>query len=109
MVDDRWIYRKLFVRPAGDEAADDIVVRHVGPVSDALLARGWIDRFFFLRYGEGGFHLRHRVRLTRTVDAATVRAALQVQGGVEGVVRIEEAAYVPETDKYGGPDGLDVC
>lgn len=111
MADREWLYRKLFLDPRSPETvADDVLVQHVGPISEFLLAEGWIDRFFFLRYGEGGFHVRHRVRLAGVVDTATVGACLRdaVQR-VDGIVRVEHGDYAQETDKYGGRASMDVC
>jgi len=48
----------------------------VSPVLSTLLHRGWIDRFFFLRYSLGGPHVRLRLRApqeNRTAVADTTR------------------------------------
>jgi thiopeptide-type bacteriocin biosynthesis protein len=109
--DPQWLYQKLFVDPThGEIAGDQVLVHHVGPISDFLIEQGWIDRFFFLRYGEGGFHIRYRVRLARVADAAAVAARLQrAAEEADGIVRVEPADYEPETDKYGGRHGMDIC
>jgi hypothetical protein len=46
----------------------------VSPVVSTLLHRGWIDRFFFLRYSLGGPHVRLRLRTPRENQAAVSEA-----------------------------------
>lgn len=102
-----WIYQKIFIDSGADEAADDVLLRYVSPTAETLMARGWVDRFFFLRYGEGGYHLRYRLRLVGTTDPALVRAFLQQAAPTS--LRQEPAEYEPEVEKYGGPAGLELC
>jgi thiopeptide-type bacteriocin biosynthesis protein len=111
MDENRWLYQKLFISPnLLDTAPDHVLVYHVASLSEALLGQGWIDRFFYLRYAEAGFHIRYRVRLTGTAEATTVQAYLQEAAeSFDGIVRAEQATYEPETDKYGGPDGIEIC
>lgn len=58
---------------------DLLLVEFVRPVIAALLADRLIDRFFFIRYPEGGPHVRLRVRLAarRAGVAAMVEESLQ--------------------------------
>jgi len=111
MDENRWLYQKLFISPdLLDTAPDHVLAHHVAPLSEALLERGWIDRFFYLRYAEAGFHIRYRVRLAHTAEATTVQTYLQEAAeSFDEIVRAERANYEPETDKYGGPGGIDIC
>jgi thiopeptide-type bacteriocin biosynthesis protein len=106
-----WTYQKLFVDAGGlHSTPDQVLVQHVGPASLALTEKGWIDGFFFLRYGEGGFHIRHRLRLTGVVDGATVGAYLHdAARHVDGIMRVEDAIYEREIVKYGGSQGIEIC
>jgi thiopeptide-type bacteriocin biosynthesis protein len=106
-----WLYQKLFIGPAQfDAAADRVLVHHIAPLSGFLLEQGWIDRYFFLRYAEGGFHIRYRIRLTSAGETACVQAYLEKAAArFDGVVRTERADYQPETGKYGGPAGIAIC
>ena len=110
MTEHTWLYHKLFIDPTdGEAAADHVVTQYVGPVSESLIKQGWTDGFFFLRYGEGGFHIRHRVRLTGVVDAATVGAYLRdAAKKFDVIVRVEDARYKRETAKYGGSQGIEL-
>ncbi|WEO69266.1 thiopeptide-type bacteriocin biosynthesis protein [Rhizobium rhizogenes] len=103
-----WLYHRLFVdADGGDAAIDDIVRYYIGPTSEDLVGKGWINGFFFLRYGEAGLHIRHRVRLTGTVDVIKVDEYLrQAAGRFASINNVETAIYEPETDKYGGGEGL---
>ncbi len=52
------------------------VLRFVRPLSGKLLAEGWIDNFFFVRYHLGGPHIRLRLQ-PRPASAASVAAAAE--------------------------------
>ena len=47
-----------------------VVRGFVSPLVSTLLHRGWIDRFFFLRYSLGGPHVRLRLRAQQENQAA---------------------------------------
>ncbi|HTN84404.1 MAG TPA: thiopeptide-type bacteriocin biosynthesis protein, partial [Sorangium sp.] len=106
-----WIYRKLFHNPGPEgEGTDALLLGLVDPLVSELEESGAIDRFFFLRYAEGGDHLRLRVRVApgrdpgrvaSRVDAAAARCA--------AVSRVEAAAYEPELEKHGGPVGMEIA
>ncbi|MEU6952188.1 thiopeptide-type bacteriocin biosynthesis protein [Streptomyces sp. NPDC045714] len=58
MSDSGWISAHLFHH--GDQ--DRMLTGLVDPLAGELRERGWADRFFFLRYWNGGPHIRLRVR-----------------------------------------------
>lgn len=107
-MNDRWIYCRLLL----DDVArtDELLVRCVRPTMNELLERGAIDRFFFLRYAEGGHHLRLRCRVAEgpgdRVDAASLVRALQTRAPE---LRVEAGTYEPEVEKHGGPAGMDIA
>ncbi|GAA2800802.1 hypothetical protein GCM10010441_27110 [Kitasatospora paracochleata] len=67
-----WVSAHLFHH--GDQ--DTVVVGVVGPVIERLRRAGQADGFFFLRYWEGGPHVRLRVR-TRPEHDRDVRAVIE--------------------------------
>lgn len=111
----RWIAVHVYYRT--DQ--DDLLLRCVGPLAGRLRLAGDIDRFFFLRYWQGGLHLRlrwhcrpdradavrdrvhHELRTylarrpsRQPVDPAGHAAALQRLARLEG--ERAEAAIVPD-------------
>ncbi|MCC3765523.1 thiopeptide-type bacteriocin biosynthesis protein [Glycomyces sp. TRM65418] len=121
----------------GKAAADRLVTATIAPLARSLRAEGLIDRWFFIRYWEGGPHVRVRLagpdkeRLDRA--QAMMRAALETPLSTEPAPRLDpvefyqqfaipadearalewnpdgrvvEAEYLPETDRYGGPDAI---
>ncbi|MFJ7327822.1 thiopeptide-type bacteriocin biosynthesis protein [Streptomyces cyaneofuscatus] len=121
---DTWLSLHCFLRSAPEEV-DAFLTEDMAPLLDGLGASGW----FFIRYDEGGHHLRLRVRGASEARAASLPRALarlaervpvadsvrgqdvggqDVRGQAEHAeVRVEP--YVPETARYGGPTALPVA
>ncbi|KAF2328048.1 thiopeptide-type bacteriocin biosynthesis protein [Flavobacterium ginsenosidimutans] len=57
---DQWIYYKIYL---GEFTSDLILVDLIKSLVEHLLEAGIIDKFFFIRYNEGGHHLRVRFHL----------------------------------------------
>ncbi|MEU5806019.1 thiopeptide-type bacteriocin biosynthesis protein [Streptomyces sp. NPDC047718] len=118
MTTDTWHSLHLFLH-SSTEDTDRFLLREVAPLLDRLTAPGGdATRWFFIRYGEDGPHLRIRARGLSAPTAADLaqelaRAAKEVPAvpgpwpSRHGEVR--EVAYVPETDRYGGPRALPVA
>ncbi|MEV4411026.1 thiopeptide-type bacteriocin biosynthesis protein [Catellatospora sp. NPDC049609] len=118
--------------PAGD--LDRFLCRTVAPLLDRLRDEGRVADWFYIRYWEGGPHLRLRLRGTDPATAAWLRdelgrllaeapfTAADIDGeayyrGLGGNAArsqadwhrhgdVREIAYVAETARYGGPDAL---
>lgn len=104
----RWSCVELVPDDSDPWLPDRLLLSVVAPTTAELRNREAIDRYFFLRYFHGDFHIRFRLRLTshgseafvnRTVVGAAARAGVVCRAGV----------YEPELTKYGGPEGLDVA
>ncbi|WP_437755140.1 thiopeptide-type bacteriocin biosynthesis protein [Sorangium sp. So ce1389] len=106
-----WIYRKLFHdRGPEGEGTDALLLGLVDPLVSGLEGSGAIDRFFFLRYAEGGDHLRLRVRVAPGRDPEGVAARVDAAAArCAAVSRAEAAAYEPELEKHGGPVGMEIA
>lgn len=133
-----WTTLQAYVHDS--EVTDAAITEVIGPVGRALQESGGISAQFFLRYWEGGPHLRWRLRdaSAEAIDTATTamrtflaahppretvdpevflagvgqRAADQGASGAgewyeHGTVR--EVGYAPETDRYGGPQALELA
>jgi thiopeptide-type bacteriocin biosynthesis protein len=88
---------------------DAFLLDVVRPLLDGLRAAGAVADWFFIRYAEGGPHLRIRVRGAAPAAVAAIAARLRDAvaagpppdvAGCHGEVR--DVPYVPETERYGG-------
>ncbi|WP_405834000.1 thiopeptide-type bacteriocin biosynthesis protein [Streptomyces sp. NBC_00105] len=122
-----WQSHHLFLHSTTEDT-DRFLVRDVAPLLDGLVAAGEAADWFFIRYGEGGPHVRIRVRAAEPATAADLpelapklrelpdllaREALQTPA-VPGPWpsrhgEIRAVPYVPETRRYGGPQALPVA
>lgn len=75
--DRTWLYVRLYCQQR--EMADTILSGLVHPVEEELRRRGLISRFFFIRYVEGGYHLRLRFYGERQALPGAVRPYLNEQ------------------------------
>jgi hypothetical protein len=74
-VTDTWVSAHLF--HYGD--LDALITGVVGPVVQQVTESGAVDRYFFLRYWEGGQHVRVRMRVTAPEKQAVVRDLIQAR------------------------------
>jgi len=137
----RWLAAHLFFDHPNIYApeCDDVVLGVMEPFVRRCQQEGWIDGWFFIRYGEHGPHVRLRLHGPGDVLDETVWPALLAHvrtlhpGAAEGLpdtppappgppepapdrggepVRVTHVArieYEPETDRYGGPEGIRVA
>lgn len=136
----QWLYSQIyFLHPDQDGEVEPLALRAVcdqfvlevvpGMVKD-FQEQGWIEQFFFIRYAEGGYHLRLRFKgVTEHLDGP-VRSRLETAVAdffaaqqlpiwpadvtitpdtllESGCLRY--AIYEPEIEKYGGHAGLRVA
>ncbi len=95
-----WLYWKLYSGPA----TADRLLRALRP---RLLALS--EEWHFLRYSDPNPHLRLRVRTNSDGLRTDFVAALEAQKSAGLLWRFESANYIPETDRYGGEQGLALC
>ncbi len=104
-----WLYAKIY---CGESTADRVLHEAIGPLAREATARGDIDRWFFIRYGDPDPHLRVRFRgdpetLCSGVLPALERALapLATAGAVRKLVL---DTYVRELERYGGDRGIEL-
>jgi thiopeptide-type bacteriocin biosynthesis protein len=103
MPDGRWLSAYLVC----DEPWTPLLRGGVRPFVETACASALCDRFFFIRYWEGGPHIRLRLRPARGVDPAVLRGQVDVAFG--GRLSVIHAAYEPELERYGGPERIDIA
>ncbi|MGW5875056.1 thiopeptide-type bacteriocin biosynthesis protein [Nocardiopsis terrae] len=113
---------------------DSFLLEHLAPHAEELVAAGHAEDWFYLRYWDGGPHLRARflnadaaavagfAERMRALAERTSASALALDSDAyyadlpeadperwyaDGAVL--EAVYEPETERYGGPRALEVC
>jgi hypothetical protein len=108
----------------------DILLREaVAPLVRDLSATGGLEDWFFIRYGDGGPHLRLRLRAAgHRLDADVLPAARtllqsylarrpsfrdpaaatprRTRASLAPNDTVQDAPYAPETERYGGPVGI---
>lgn len=105
----RWLSVHLAV--AGTlwaEGGDRLLLDLVAPFARHATERGWVDRFFFLRYTAGGAHVRFRLHglpatLAREVRPRLAAAAETLPGGAAWI------PYEPEVLRYGGRQAVAIA
>lgn len=98
-----WLYTKIY---CGEHMADTLLAGPLASLVRAALARGDVDRWFFVRYGDPDFHLRLRFhgqpdRIWQAVMPA-LRASLEPLLADGAIGRIQLDTFEPEWARYGG-------
>ena len=127
--DRAWLSAHLYFpgRLYGPEA-DDVVSNVVAPFVEQAAVRAWVDGHFFVRYDDGGPHIRLRVRSSSEAHDDLVRSALVAHarahwrdveivdgplptGRLTGPLRrlLRWVDYSPELERYGGADAMRIA
>lgn len=97
-----WLYYKLY---CGVKSADKILSEAIQPAVENLLRRKFIDRFFFIRYTDPGFHIRLRVHMPDSSAIGEVISILHRYIGkfeTQGYIwKTQTDTYKRELDRYG--------
>lgn len=105
-----------------DSETDHLVTSVLHPFVEEAVMAGWIDQYFFVRYSEGGPHLRLRVRgAPQTLDAVVAPALQTLWAGRNAGLPCDDGSailrsavvrlvpYEPELDRYGGIKAIAVA
>jgi thiopeptide-type bacteriocin biosynthesis protein len=102
-----WLYVKLYT---GEARADQLLSEAVAPLVRWARSAQLVDRWFFLRYSDPNHHIRLRFR--GDVDGLygpfreRLRRALAGRRFKTAVWKEQWDTYLPETERYGGAEGL---
>jgi thiopeptide-type bacteriocin biosynthesis protein len=87
--------------PGGRDEADALIRDTLAPLAGEAIADGRASRWFFLRYSEGGAHVRWRVETTSS-EAARLADLVAARCGL----RVTPGSYEREPARYGGAEHL---
>lgn len=124
-----WLSAHLFFHATLEDPVrpgDRVLLDVVEPFVRACRERGWIRRYFFIRYNELGPHIRLRLQAEAEVLEASVRPALAEAAGLldepsadaAGIIHpsrhplldhVRWIAYQPEVERYAGSAGVEAA
>jgi lantibiotic biosynthesis protein len=97
-----WLYYKIY---CGEKTADTILVDSIRSLTETLIKKGSIDKWFFIRYYDPHFHLRLRFHLTNTNDIGIIMQAtsyaLQRFEHTRHIWKLQIDTYERELKRYG--------
>ncbi len=103
-----WLYLKVYT---GTSTADQILANHIAPLLEAT--QELYDRWFFIRYNEGGHHLRLRFHgdsraLTTKLQPKIYERFAPLM--IEGLCwKVQLDTYERELERYGGSAGIELA
>lgn len=105
-----WLFAKLYL---GSGSADVVLRDELAPLAHDLVASGAARSWFFIRFGDPAWHLRVRFRGERAAlrDAVLPKLeALFERLQASGTAwKFQLDTYEREIERYGGPEGIELC
>ncbi|HEX7277235.1 MAG TPA: lantibiotic dehydratase [Acidimicrobiales bacterium] len=98
-----WLYAKLFT---GTGTADRVLVDSARPLVERCLGEGLADGWFFVRYGDGGWHVRLRLHGDAAAMLPLLHAAAEPLLADGRLWRVQLDTYEREVERYGGDVGM---
>jgi thiopeptide-type bacteriocin biosynthesis protein len=97
-----WLYYKFY---SGIKTADKLLAEVIRPLTEELIEKKYIDKFFFIRYFDPENHIRLRFHFTDLKQLANVISAVhkaiqpyQDQGMIS---KVQTDTYTRELERYG--------
>jgi thiopeptide-type bacteriocin biosynthesis protein len=100
-----WLYAKLFT---GTATADGLLLDAVRPLVDSYLTEGLADSWFFVRYGDDGWHVRLRLHGDAPAMLRRLHEAMEPLLADGRVWRVQLDTYEREVERYGGDAGMEL-
>lgn len=103
-----WLYLKVYT---GTSSADKILAQHIAPLLEE--SRDLYDRWFFIRYNEGGNHLR--LRFSGVPNVLTTQLQPRIHASLRPMTarglcwKIQLDTYEREVERYGGSVGIELA
>lgn len=97
-----WLYIKIY---SGPKILEDILINDIYPIVHFLYSSNIIDKFFFIRYFDEGYHLRLRFKLTDPKMFTTIlnvlSEKLRLYSDKRIISKIIIDTYKREIERYG--------
>lgn len=97
-----WVYYKIY---CGSRTSDSILTDTILPFTKELVEKGWIKKWFYIRYTDPDYHLRIRFLLDDTKYLGNLMVSFQevISSYVEDdiIYKIQHDTYVRELERYG--------
>ena len=97
-----WLYYKFY---SGVKTADKLLADVIRPLTEELLERKWIDKFFFIRYSDPDTHIRLRFHFNELAQLGnvitTVNQRFQPYMDQGLITKIQTDTYRRELERYG--------
>lgn len=104
-----WLFAKVYASPS---QADRLLLEHVKPLVEKVLAAGEADSWFFIRYGDPHWHLRLRFHGDPAKLSGLVLPQLwqcvETQNVQGRTWRVQLDSYEREIERYGGATGMQI-
>jgi thiopeptide-type bacteriocin biosynthesis protein len=104
-----WLYYKFY---CGSKSSDKILTDMVLPLAEKWQQEKIIDKWFFIRYHDPGFHLRVRFHLADSSNTdrilKEITAATEKHGWNAFITRTQLDTYHRELERY-GPDCIEMA
>ncbi|HVE73423.1 MAG TPA: lantibiotic dehydratase [Thermoanaerobaculia bacterium] len=105
-----WLYAKLYT---GTATADRVLCEDVAPLAREAVASGAARRWFFIRYAEGGWHLRIRFQGDPRVLRERVQPELESMAqrliDTGAAWKLQFDTYEREVERYGGAEAIELA
>lgn len=105
-----WLFVRISTAP---EFADALLVNSLGPIIESLRRDHVANEWFFIRYSDPDFQIRLRIRgnptalLSEALPRLHSVTSILVDRGL--VTKVLYDTYDREMQRYGGPDGIEIC
>ncbi len=97
-----WLYYKFY---SGIKTADKLLAEVIRPLTEELIEKKYIDKFFFIRYNDPENHIRIRFHFTdlKQIGAviSTVHKAIQPYQDQGMISKVQTDTYNRELERYG--------
>lgn len=97
----QWIYFKIYCHPF---RTNPLLVKHILPLFNRWLGSGFLNQWFFVRYGDPEYHLRVRLNIDPVNTGLLIRGftnalAPLVNAGI--ISDLQTGVYEREIERYG--------
>lgn len=99
---DEWVYYNLYCE---ERIAEEVLIAALKPVTEVLLSKNIIDKWFFIKYSDPCYHLRIRFHLVDLTDFSKVIHEFKtfLTGFIidKKIWKVEIDTYKRELERYG--------